>query len=82
MSFLESNYENAVMQLLDELGYTNLYGQDIERDFRNPLYMDALAERLPHINPKADRQAVDEALYKLQHMEHGTIVQQNKRFMD
>lgn len=82
MSFLESNYENAVMQLLDELGYTNLYGPDIEQDFRNPLYLDALTERLPHINPKADRLAVDEALYKLQHMEHGTIVQQNKRFMD
>jgi type I restriction enzyme R subunit len=82
MSFLESNYENAVMILLDELGYTRLYGPDIARDFRNPLYMDALAERLPHINPNADRQAVDEALYKLTHMEHGTLAQQNKQFMD
>jgi len=82
MSFLESNYENAVIQLLDELGYTNLYGPDIERDFRNPLYMDALNERLPHINPKTDKQAVDEALYKLRHMEHGTLVQQNKQFME
>ncbi len=82
MSFLESNYENAVMILLDALGYTRLYGPDIERDFRNPLYMDVLTERLPHINPKTDRQAVDEALYKLQHIEHGTLVQQNKQFMD
>ena len=82
MSFREENYENAVMILLDELGYTRLYGPDIERDFRNPLYMDALTERLPHINPKADRQAVEEALYKLSHIEHGSLVQQNKRFMD
>ncbi|MEQ4488888.1 MAG: type I restriction endonuclease subunit R [Dehalococcoides mccartyi] len=82
MSFLESNYENAVMILLDELGYTRLYGPDIARDFRNSLYMDALTERLPHINPNADRQAVDEAIYKLLHMEHGALVQQNRQFMD
>jgi len=82
MSFREENYENAVMILLDELGYTRLYGPDIVRDFRIPLYMDALNERLPNINPKADKQAVDEALYKLTHMEHGTRVQQNKEFMD
>lgn len=82
MSFLESNYENAVMELLDELGYTRLYGPDIARDFHCPLYMDALAERLPYINKKVDKQAVEEALYKLTHMEHGTLVQQNKQFMD
>lgn len=82
MSFRETNYENAVMILLDELGYTKLYGPDITRDFRNPLYMDAVTERLPHINPKANRQAVDEALYMLQHIAHGTLVQQNKQFMD
>ncbi len=82
MSFLESNYENAVMELLDELGYTRLYGPDIDRDFHCPLYLDALTERLPQINPEADRQAVAEALYKLTHMEHGTLVQQNKQFTD
>ncbi len=82
MSFLESNYENAVMELLDELGYTRLYGPDIVRDFRCPLYMDVLDERLPRINPTADPQAVTEAVYQLTHMEHGTLIQQNKQFMD
>jgi len=82
MSFTEANYENAVMTLLEDLGYTRLYGPDIDRNYRNPLYMDALAEQLPRINPSADRQAVDEALYKLTHAEHGTLVQQNRQFMD
>ena len=82
MPFREENYENAIMILLDELGYTCLYGPDIVRDFRNPLYMDVLIERLPYVNPFIDRQAVDEVLYKLTHMEHGTLVQQNKQFMD
>ena len=82
MSFREENYENAVLELLDELGHTRLYGPDIERDFRNPLYMDALTEWLPRVNPRTDKQAVDEALHKLTHIEHGTLVQQNRQFMD
>ena len=82
MPFTEANYENAVMILLDELGYIRLYGPDIERDYQNPLYMDALTEQLPRINPSADRQAVDETIYKLTHAEHGTLIQQNKQFTD
>lgn len=82
MSFREENYENAIMILLNELGYTKLYGPDVDRDFHSPLYMDALTERLPHINPKADMQAVDEAIYKLTHIEHSTLIQQNRSFME
>jgi len=50
MSFIEANYENAIMKLLSELGYICLYGPEIERDHHNPLYMDALTERLELIN--------------------------------
>jgi type I restriction enzyme R subunit len=82
MSFHEANYENAIVELLNELGYAYMYGPDIERDFRNPLYMETLTEQLPRINPKADRPALDDALYRLTHLEHGTLVQQNKQFMD
>jgi len=82
MPYTEANYENAVMILLGDLGYTCLYGPDIERDFRNPLYMDALSESLPRINSSADTQAVEEAVYKLTHIDHGTLIQQNKQFMD
>ena len=68
--------------LLEELGYKRLYGPDISRDYQNPLYMDALTGQLPSINPSADRQAVDEAFYKLTHSENATLVQQNKQFTD
>ena len=68
--------------LLNELGYTTLYGPDIERDFHNPLYMEVLTERLPYINPEADRRAVSEAVSRLTHIEHGTLIQQNKQFTD
>ena len=37
--FAESNYENAVLQLLnEELGYTYVYGPDVARDYHSPLY--------------------------------------------
>ena len=39
--YTESNYENAVLQLLNEgLGYTYVYGPDVERDYHSPLYED------------------------------------------
>lgn len=39
--FTESNYENAVLQLLnEELGYNYIYGPDVERDYHSPLYED------------------------------------------
>ena len=36
--FTESNYENALLELLDNLGYDHLYGPEIERDYRVPFY--------------------------------------------
>ena len=37
--YTEANYENAVVRLfVDELGYTHLYGPDVERDYHSPLY--------------------------------------------
>lgn len=49
--FTESNYENAVLQLLnEELGYNYIYGPDVERDYHSPLYEDALLPSLQRIN--------------------------------
>ena len=49
--FTESNYENAVLQLLnEELGYNYIYGPDVERDYHSPLYEDVLLPSLQRIN--------------------------------
>lgn len=82
MSFHESNYENAVIAVLEEIGYTHRYGPDITRDYRNPLYMDALMDALPRVNPGLPSAAIEEALHKLTHLEHGSVVQQNRQCMD
>nr|MCZ9319409.1 hypothetical protein [Methanocorpusculum sp.] len=36
MSFTEANFENAVLELIQSLGYTYRYGPDIPRDYHNP----------------------------------------------
>ena len=37
MGFTEDNYENAVIELFrDSLGYSYVYGPDVERDYKLP----------------------------------------------
>lgn len=81
--FTESNYENAVLQLLnEELGYTYVYGPDVERDYHSPLYEDALLPSLQRINKSLPMDALTEAIYKLKNFETGTLLQKNMVFMD
>ena len=42
MIFSEDTYEQALIELFRELGFTYEYGPDIERDYRNPLLGDVL----------------------------------------
>ena len=65
MSFNESNYENAVLQLFQNLGYNYIYGPDIERDYHSPLYEDMLLPSLERINRGLPLAALQEAIYKL-----------------
>ncbi len=81
--YTESNYENAVLQLLnEELGYTYVYGPDVDRDYHSPLYEDMLLPALQRINPGMPVDALNEAIYKLKNFESGTLVQKNMVFMD
>ena len=81
--FTESNYENAVLQLLnEELGYNYIYGPDVERDYHSPLYEDVLLPSLQRINKSPPMDALTEAIYKLKNFETGTLLQKNMVFMD
>ena len=81
--FTESNYENAVLQLLnEELGYNYVYGPDVERDYHSPLYEDVLLPSLQRINKSLPIDALTEAIYKLKNFETGTLLQKNMVFMD
>ena len=81
--YTESNYENAVLQLMnEELGYSYVYGPEVERDYHSPLYEDVLLPCLQRLNPSLPDDALGEALYKLKNFETGTLLQKNMVFMD
>ena len=81
--YTESNYENAVLQLLNEnMGYTYVYGPEVERDYHSPLYDDILLPCIQRINRNMPEEAINEAIYKLKNFETGTLLQKNMVFMD
>ena len=81
--YTESNYENAVLQLLSEqLEYTYVYGPDVEREYESPLYEDRLWPALQRINRHLPECAIHEAITKVKNIENGTLLQKNILFMN
>lgn len=79
----EAAYENSVIELFRHLGYTHVYGPDVEnRDFNSPLYLDILEDSIYRINPNVPKSAIQEALFKIKNFDNGELLQQNKIFMD
>lgn len=79
----EAAYENSVIELFQHLGYTHVYGPDVEnRDFNSPLYLDILEDSIFSINPNVPKSAIQEALFKIKNFDNGELLQQNKNFMD
>ena len=82
MSFTEESYENAVVGLMDALGYEHVYGPDVERDYHVPFYEEQLVESLTALNRSMPGAAIQEALMKLKSIDTGSLVQRNALFMD
>ncbi len=79
----EEAYENSIIELFQELGYTHVYGPDVEtRDFTSPLYEPVLTNALHQINPNLPDEAINEALFKLKNFENAELTQKNAVFMD
>lgn len=82
MTYTEANYENAVIQLIEQLGYTHVYGPDVVRDYTDPLYSEVLEVSLIAVNPGVPQAAINEALFKLRNIENGKLEQRNIIFTD
>ncbi len=82
MPFTEDEYEQAIIELYQTLGYDYVYGPDVVRDYRNPLYEDILFSSIENINRDLPSAAIDEAIKKLQNFENGSVIQKNIVFMD
>ena len=80
--YTEADYENSIIELFQSMEYTYVYGPDIERDFKSPLYDDVLNHYIYRLNPSLPDDAVQDALYKLENFENGELVQKNAVFMD
>lgn len=82
LEFNESSYENSVIELMEGLGYTYVYGPDVQRDSHTLLMEDQLRSTMEMINPKLPSAAINEAIYKLKNYEAGSLVSKNETFMD
>lgn len=80
--YTEADYEKSVIELFEGMGYTHVYGPNIERDFHSPLYDEVLEDCIRRLNPTLPEDAIADALYKVRNFENGELVQKNELFMD
>ena len=82
MPFTESTYEQAVIELFEQMGYTHLYAPDMERDYESPLLDSVLLDSLVRINKKLPPQAIEEAVNKLKSFDSVSLLEKNRTFME
>lgn len=73
----EEAYENALIELFQNMGWKHVYGPDVERDWHSPLYDSVLEDSIRHLNPKVAPAGIDEALLKLRHFENAELKKKN-----
>ncbi len=82
MNFTEANFENAIITLFQNMGYTHVYAPDVERDFHSPFFEEELQESIRRINRHAPVVAVQDALCQLRNIPNGSLIEKNALFTD
>ena len=80
--YAEADYENSIIELFQNMSYRHIYGPNVERDFKSPLYEEELNAALHRLNPSMPNEAIADALFKLKNFENAELVQKNAVFMD
>ena len=81
--FTEDTYEQAVIELFQNMSYTHIYAPDMGRtDYSSPILESELRDALVRINKGIPLDAVNETMSRLQNFENGSLVQKNRVFMD
>ncbi len=79
----ENAYELAIIELFQNMGWEYVYGPNVDRNFKSPLFEEVLENSLYQINGKRlPNSAIKNAIRKLKDIENGSLVQKNKIFMD
>lgn len=81
-AYTEADYESSVMELFAGLGYEVVYGPEIERDQRSPLYDEVLEDYIRRLNADLPEDAIADVLFKLRNFDNGDLVLCNEVFMD
>ncbi len=82
MHFTEDMFEQAVIELFENMGYTHIYAPDMERDYSSPLLDSVLMDSLVKLNKELPLDAINEAISKLRNFDTGSLLQKNMQFMD
>ena len=80
--FTEDTYEQAIIELFENMGYDHLYAPDFDRDYTSPLLDSILRDSLVRINSGLPVEAIDEALAKLNTFDTGSLLQKNCSWMN
>ena len=80
--FTEDTYEQAIIELFENMGYEHLYAPDYDRDYTSPLLDSVLRDSLVRINRGLPLDAIEEAIAKLKNFDTGSLLQKNITFMD
>ena len=62
--FTEDTYEQAIIELFENMGYEHLYAPDYDRDYTSPLLDSVLRDSLVRINRGLPLDAIEEAIAK------------------
>ena len=75
--FTEDTYEQAIIELFENMGYDHLYAPDMERDYSSPLLAAVLRDSLVRINLGLPVEAINEAITKLKNFDTGSFLKKN-----
>ena len=82
-AFTEDTFEQAVIELFENMGYTHIYAPDMNRtDYSRPLLDDVLRDCLVRLNRSLPAVAIDEAILKLNDFDARSLLRKNIIFMD
>ena len=80
--FTEDTYEQAIIELFENMGYDHIYAPDFDRDYTSPVMDSVLRDSLVRVNRGLPVDAIEEAINKLKTFDTGSLLQKNTIFMD
>lgn len=83
MHFTEDMFEQAIIELFENMGYSHIYAPDMDRtDYSSPVLDGVLLDSLVKLNKGLPLDAINDAMVKLRDFDTGSLLQKNMQFMD